>query len=295
MAIGNESRGDEFARILEPLHRRCIAGGAPYIDRLTCTRAFIDWVREDDAESWDWSELRTYFDHLTEGFPIVVQLVAAAGTTISRACKLDPPRPIEAVADLGPPPAGLCSAFGRCNAAGEPALYCGSGTQLLLSEIGAKAGDRVAILHVNPKRQLRLLNIGAVDLFRRTGGHCLLDEAVKSQLAKIPLNSDGMCVQLLDAFVADYFTRPGSANTYKITSAYTAAMLEVPNLDGVMYDSVGHRGGKCMAMRSSLFPGQFEPVAVQMIQLRSDLGYGIFDIREVRRTSYFDQGQILWP
>jgi hypothetical protein len=52
----------------------------------------------------------------------------------------------------------------------------------------------------------------------------------------------------IDAFVRDYFSRIGSDDVYKLTSAYTSVILDtVKELDGIKFDSVDHSAGACLA------------------------------------------------
>jgi hypothetical protein len=266
------------------------------MDLLADTYSFIAKANEGDLEQVSWSELRAEIARLTMGFPIVVQSLDAESSVVSRARRLTDGEEIRFIGQIGPPSSQQSVGYGRCNRPDRPFLYSGANTPLLLSEIGVGVGDRVCLAHLKLARDAKLLNLGAIDLYRRTSGYCMLDEKIKEFIANSLLSSSrGVRIPLMDAFVADYFSRPGGPMVYKLTSAFTDVVLSgAPKLDGIVYDSVSHRGGKCFGFRGSLFPATVLPAAVQIVTITANHGYGIYDFVEDQVSDVFSGNEIVW-
>jgi hypothetical protein len=230
------------------------------------------------------------------GFPIVVQSLSAEVNVISRARRLSSDEEISLVEHLGPPTPLQVGAFGRCNQPNQPFLYAGANVPLLFSEINVNVGDRVGLIHLRPIRDLKLLNLGAIDMYRRTSGYCMLDSNIKAHIAGRLLDKgNGIRIPLMDAFIADHFSRPADLTTYKLTSAFTDVILSgAPKLDGIVYDSVNHRGGKCYGTRAALFPSHVVPCAAQIVRVTAKHGYGIFDFVEEKFSETFVGRHIIW-
>jgi hypothetical protein len=216
---------------------------------------------------------------------------------LTRARVIESPSSVTRLADLGPPPMEACRAPGRCNRPFTSILYAGCGAELVLSEVGAHIGSCVAMLHFKPSEPLFALRVGMLDEFRRRCGAVPLSAEVRQQLFSIQLNtSDGACTHLIDAFFADQFRRPGEYGTYRVTSHYAETLLEEnPDIDGLMYDSVSHVAGACFAFRPSTFEAKIRPLAAQIVRVRQDLGYGLFDYETLRVAEAFTpDGYMTW-
>ena len=174
-------------------------------------------------------------------------------------------------------------------------LYAGVGTELIFSEIGAKPGDVVGLLHLSPSIEIFCARLGALNLWRRTSGGCLLSETLKTEIQRIHKNPENITAFLLDAFVSDYFGRICSEEAYKLTSAYTAVILSShPQIAGLIYDSVDHEAGACLAIKPEVFDTLLKPTDVQIVEVTSYLGYGIYDFVELGRATRFEQEKIIW-
>jgi len=122
-----------------------------------------------------------------------------------------------------------------------------------------------------------------------------MGETVKTEIQKIFKSPENITAFLLDAFVSDYFGRLGGEDTYKLTSAYTAVILNShPQIAGLIYDSVDHEAGACLAIKPEVFDTVLKPTEVQIVEVTSYLGYGIYDFVELGRATRFEQERIIW-
>lgn len=242
----------------------------------------------------EWDKLYLLLDEMTEGVPLVVQPVDA-NSKIGRGRILSDSKQFDSIKVLSYPPAEQCKVYGRCNKPRAPVLYAGVGTELILSEIGAKVGDIVGLLHFSPKSDVNCVRLGALNMWRRTVGNCLLPANIKEQLEKIHHNPENITAFLLDAFVSDYFSRESSAQVYKLTSAYTSVLFDShPKIEGLIYESVNHTAGSCIAISTSTYDTKFSPTDAQIVRVSSYLGYGIYDFEVIKQTNKFNGDLIVW-
>lgn len=102
----------------------------------------IERLRGGAINRLEWQKLYELLDHLSEGVPLVLQLVTPADK-FARGRILDNREKFQSIRALAYPPEDRCNNFGRCNRPQQPVLYAGVGTELIFSEIGAKHGDVV--------------------------------------------------------------------------------------------------------------------------------------------------------
>lgn len=258
---------------------------------------YIDCIERLNGGAIDrleWEKLYGLLDQLTEDVPLVLHPLTpsskfARGRVMLTAEKFD------SIRTLSYPSKEACKSRGRCNKPGKPVLYAGVGTELVFSEIGAKQGDIVGLLHMSPTKELYCVRLGALNLWRRTSGECLAHDDIKARIREIYQNPANITAFLLDAFVSDYFSRQGDHVTYKLTSAYTSVVLNArPDIAGLVYDSVDHTAGACLAIKPEVFDAFLQPTEVQIVKITSYLGYGVFDFEELTRANKFDGDVILW-
>lgn len=242
----------------------------------------------------EWEKLYSLLDDLTEGVPVILQPITAK-SKFARGRLLSTVEKFESIQFLSYPKKENCKQFGRCNKPESPVMYAGVGTELVLSEIGAKPGDIVGLLHMSPATEILCARLGALNLWRRTSGQCLMHDSVKEQIQRFHNKPEHITDFLLDAFISDFFSRRGSEEIYKLTSAYTSVILgSHPNISGLIYDSVNHEIGACLAIKPDVFDSMLKPTEAQMIKVTSYLGYGIYDFVEIARASRFKGDSILW-
>ena len=258
---------------------------------------YIDCIERLNGGAIDrlqWEKLYVLLDQLTEGVPLVLQPLTptckfARGRVLKTAEKFDSTR------TLSYPSKEACKSLGRCNRPDHPVLYAGVGTELVFSEIGARSGDIVGLLHMSPTKELYCVRLGALNLWRRTSGVCLLHDDVKAKIREIHKNPENITAFLLDAFVSDYFSRQGGDVAYKLTSAYTSVVMSAhSDIAGLVYDSVDHTAGACLAIKPEVFDAFLRPTEVQLVKITSHLGYGVFDFEELARANNFEGDAILW-
>lgn len=254
----------------------------------------IERMNGGAIERLEWNKLYQLLDELTEGVPLVVQPIDP-NSKVGRGRVLADAHQFDSTKTLSYPPAEHCLNYGRCNKPGAPVLYAGVGTELIFSEIGAQVGDIVGLLHFSPKADVNCVRLGALNLWRRTNGNCLLPQNIKELIEKIYRNPENITAFLLDAFVSDYFSRESSAQVYKLTSAYTSVMFDShPNIEGLIYESVDHTAGSCLAISTTAFDTKFTPTDAQIVRVSSYLGYGVYDFEVIKQTNKFDGNEILW-
>lgn len=256
----------------------------------------IERLRGGAARRRDWDSIRWLLSELFVQTPSVFEEIIAEGAGFVRGRKMGDLPPPSKIADFGPPPPELCQSYGRCNKPGEPWFYFGVGVELVLSELDAGVGDRVAVLNFQPVRNLKSLRIGALDIYRRTSGfHADLPPGGRELIAEVGLDTRGARAHYIDSFISEYFSALGEEQVYKITSAASDLYYaHHPDLDCVRYDSVRHRRGACLAMPGKLFPALIQPVAALVIKVTSDLGYGIYQWEEEAFSDVFQNDQIVW-
>jgi hypothetical protein len=241
-----------------------------------------------------WENLYSFFDDVTEGYPLVGSQVPLSGK-FGRARIIESPEFFTQIDQLGYPPTEKCISFGRCNRPKAPMLYAGVGTELLFSEIGARAGDIVGVLHLQPKETLKIFHVGMLDLWRRTSGNCMIHEDLKVTLDQFINDPSNIVFFYIDAFVRDYFSRIGSDDVYKLTSAYTSVVLDsVKELDGIKFDSVDHSAGACLALKPNVFDGKLVASEAQVFRITSYLGYGIYDFEQIKISNNFEGNKVIW-
>lgn len=123
---------------------------------------------------------------------------------------------------------------------------------------------------------------------------CLMSDDIKQKIKERHRNPEHITDFLLDSFISDYFSRAGDNITYKLTSAYSAVTMNSPDIFGLIYDSVDHTAGACLALKPIAFDNFLQPKVVQIVKITSYLGYGIYDFEEIDRASKFDGKKILW-
>lgn len=258
---------------------------------------YVDWIERLNGGAVrriEWEKLRGLFDAITEECPFVLMPIDSS-SKFARARVMEHGRRPSYISEIGPIPSEKCKDFGRCHRPGHPVLYAGIGTELVLAEVGAQPGDTVALLHMRPKRRLLCVRAGALNLWRRTSGHCLMDESIKAEISRHYADARNITAFLLDGFIADQLSRQGNSDVYKLTSAYVTAILESHRgIAGVIYGSADFPGGTCIALKDEVFDKAIEPTEAQLIQVTSYLGYGVYDFNELARTDKFDDGSIVW-
>ena len=262
--------------------------------RLQRTVENIERLKGGATSRLSWAQIYQVLDEMTEGLPLIIKPIPTIGQ-FGRGRIIPNGSKPTSVKSLGYPPSDLCARYGRCNQPGGPVLYAGIGTELVFSEIGARPGDVVSMLHMSPREQMMCVQLGALDLWRRTHGHCMLSDEIKTDIKAIYENPSNISSFLVDAFARDYFSRIGSDETYKLTSALTAVILNAhPEIAGLIYESVDHTAGACLAIKPKVFDTMLKPTTVQLLRITAFLGYGVYDFEEIARTSSFDDDKIIW-
>ncbi|WP_336268793.1 hypothetical protein [Vreelandella arctica] len=254
---------------------------------------YIERINGGAASRLTWEDLYAILDHLTEGVPNIIQPIKTSNSLLrGRIIEKDS---LNRVEQLSYPPNKLCLSYGRCNKPNLPVCYAGIGYELIFSELGAQEGDYVGIAGLRPTEDLFFLRLGALDIWRRTSGNCLLPDAVKQQIKEIHADPKNIVAFILDAFISDWFSKKGNSVTYKLTSAYTSVLFNTyQELSGIIYDSVNHTKGSCISIKDTAFDNYFSFTEFQVVKIKSYLGYGIYDWELIQSAKDTKEGFICW-
>lgn len=207
--------------------------------------------------------------------------------------------------DLGPPPPEATIDYGRCHQPKRPLCYCSLNGDIALAEVAAELGEHYVIAtYIMPKGTI-IVPVGELDYVRRTGqtyiGHAN-SEAANRYLDALE-QENGPVYALIDAFLADEFSRPASTWTdYKITSAFSDVLLSGdlhPHspIDAIIYPSVRFREGKNFSILPEVHQSkmQLDETETKIIEITDVLGYGIFGHRPLAqlKSRGFD-GRLNW-
>ena len=254
----------------------------------------IERLRGGAIDRLEWAKIYKILDELSEGVPLVIQPVSAS-SKFARGRILSNSYEIHSVKDLTYPPAANCNTYGRCNKPGVPVFYAGIGAELIFSEIGAQIGDIIGLLHVSPLVDINCARLGALELWRRTSGHCLLPDNIKNLVKEIYSQPENITAFLFDAFITDYFSRIASDSVYKLTSAYTSVLFDSkPNIEGIIYESVNHTAGSCVVVKPNVVDTKIRATDIQIVRITNFLGYGVYDYEVIKHTNKFDKDRIIW-
>jgi hypothetical protein len=201
------------------------------------------------------------------------------GHQIFRGRLVDSGKLLPVVGEFGPPPTDK-TGVGRANGAGDPLFYGGSSDETVFAEIRATAGSsiNIAAFTVKPGSNITAHAIGEIDHYRRWRRNRFLPAGLEEHTQNIlaELHPDvALAVQLVDAFLADRFSRPGK-ETYRVTNLIAREFLRSHSLDAIIYPSVAHPGGTNYAIKANVSQERLEARAGVAVEILNDYGYGSF-------------------
>lgn len=201
------------------------------------------------------------------------------GHTIFRGRPVDPGGLLPAVDEFGPPPTHKAG-VGRANGAGDPLFYGGSSDETVFAEIRATAGSsiNIAAFTVKSGRSITAHVIGELDHYRRWRRNRFLPAGLEDHAQNIlaELHPDvALAVQLVDAFLADRFSRPGK-DAYRVTNLIAREFLRSKSIDAIIYPSVAHPGGMDYAIKAGVCRERLEARACVAVEVLNDYGYGSY-------------------
>ncbi len=201
------------------------------------------------------------------------------GHNIFRGRPVDPGSLLPMVEEFGPPPTAK-TGVGRANGAGDPLFYGGSSDETVFAEIRATAGTsiNIAAFTVKPGSNITAHVIGELDHYRRWRRNRFLPAGLEDHAQNIlaELHPDvALAVQLVDAFLADRFSRPGK-DAYQVTNLIAREFLRSQSIDAIIYPSVAHPGGTNYAIKANVSRERLEARACVAVEILNDYGYGSF-------------------
>lgn len=224
---------------------------------------------------------------------------------VHRARKLENKKWFEFVDDLGPPPSEKTITYGRCHQPRHPLCYCSLYEDTALAEVNPELGEHYVISTFIMPKDIRLIPVGELDYFRRTGRTYIGNETPQSAEPhkKALGEEDWHVAALIDAFLADEFIKPATTQTdYKITSALSDVLLNddmkpQKPIDALIYPSVAFREGMNFAILPEPYKSKMKLVEAdtKIIKITHVLGYGIFEYRTVSLLkSISSDGRLKW-
>jgi len=246
------------------------------------------------------AQVRVLVQRLIEDHPFVTSTNLGPQVQFWRGRKAESADGFENVNMMIQPPPDACSGYNRCSPPREPMFYAALSAHTVFSEVHATVGDRVQLVLVAPEDgcQIKLAHIGEIDHWRRYGRSILAQPQVEEILRLTFPNDDWSEREVrrmyVDAFMADMFSRDGRAlGVYEVTSAISRCYLEA-GIDGLIYPSVKHRGGLCVALHTRCAQ-QMGVVEFALFEIEADLGYGLYKKQFLKdAASWNDDGTILW-
>ncbi len=248
--------------------------------------------------------------------PMLADLIRLAGPaywtySLPRVVKVYRSRPIEAgddwrqftPRDLGPPPPDKVTDYARCNRPGQSLLYCSLEENIALAEMQAARGQVHLITTYLLDRKIKLLPIGELDFFRRTGGLTYFGDST-SKVARHYANMvQDINVTLLDAFLADEFMRYAETDAvYFLTSTVADILFNESDRDGwsapdaLFYPSVVFRSGVNFAIAPQSYARKVTLLAeeAKIVRIADVLGYGLYRYETLATLASCEQDTLDW-
>ena len=228
-----------------------------------------------------------------------------AELSVHRARRLENKKWFEFVDDLGPPPPEKTITYGRCHQPQHPLCYCSLYEDAALAEVNAELGEHYVISTFTMPKDIRLIPVGELDYFRRTGRTYIGHETPQSAkpYEEALRENDWHVTALIDAFLADEFIKPAITQMdYKITSALSDVLLNgdlnprTP-IDAIVYPSVVFREGINFAILPEPYKSKMKLVEAdtKIMKISDVLGYGIFKVRLLASLkSVSSDGRLKW-
>ena len=206
--------------------------------------------------------------------------------SVHRARRLENKKWFEFAEDLGPPIPEKTITHGRCHQPKHPLCYCSLYEDTALAEVNAELGEQYVISTFTMPKDIRLIPVGELDYYRRTGRTYIGNETQQSAKPHEKALGEEDCVvaALIDAFLAHEFIKQATTQTdYKITSALADVLLNgdlkpQKPIDALVYPSVAFREGMNFAILPEPYKSKMKLVEAEtkIIEITDVLGYGIF-------------------
>jgi hypothetical protein len=282
--MGSKMMGSGLAVIhllTTPATKCCIARPDPIclpadvLDRVAEQIRDFNGRPDDDIDEAEAHRLITELTFVYFLLPVSI----SNGHTIFRGRPVAQGKLLPMVHEFGPPPSDKTGA-GRANGAGDPLFYGGSSDETCFAEIRATAGTsiNIAAFTVKPGSNITAHVIGELDHYRRWRRNRFLPAGLEDHAQDIlaELHPDvALAVQLVDAFLADRFSRPGKG-AYRVTNLIAREFLRSQSIDAIIYPSVAHPGGTNYAIKDSVSRERLGAQACVAVEILNDYGYGSY-------------------
>lgn len=207
--------------------------------------------------------------------PITIQ----SGHVIFRGRTVEPKSLLATVDEFYAPQAQHAKAQ-RASGIGESVFYGADKDETVLAEIRAKTGQsiNIAAFSVKVGCEITAHTIGEIDHYRRWRRSRFLPPDVAQHaeqvLAELHPNV-ALAIQLVDAFLADHFSRSGE-EAYRVTNLIAREFFSAQSIDAIVYPSVAFTGGTNYAIKNAVSKEKLEVKASTAIEILDDYGYGSY-------------------
>lgn len=252
----------------------------------------IEQIRGGGKNRLDYNVIKDMVSVLGEKAGEIYQVYELPkGLTVLRVRSFDYPtdKGKYALADLGPPPHEKLHEYGRCNRPNIPVFYTSLYEDIALSEVYAERGKYYLVAEYEVSEQTRLIPIGELDTYRRTGDTFLGNSAnCAHDLYKRIIESGDMDALIIDAFFSEEFIKPIARNSdYSVTSAFSGILFGVQGKDGppdgLLYPSVAFRGGYNFVFSVEAHQAKLKLKSARVIKVVNDLGFGIYEYKIIEK------------
>ncbi len=199
--------------------------------------------------------------------------------------------PRDHISRLSYPPPGVAPP-GRANRAGDPVFYACTAREAVLFEVGATAGDRVAIAHFETTAPLMVMSIGYTNA------------VAEAQRSNRPVPAYGRLAEakarsadkLVNDFLSELFTSSQPEKHYAATIAIAEKLLINPIAGGLLYPSVAVAAhSDNVALKPAWADANLRPTYVEVLDVTKADGSwerGVEIIDEARAVDA--DGSIRW-
>jgi len=173
-----------------------------------------------------------------------------------------------------------------------------------ISEIGGTKLDYINILDSVPTKRLNSIYIGIFDYFIRNKRFPELIEEHEEIFSNIFQEFKNQCIEkdllsvyesyiLCSSFFSDIIKRKKSDTLYQVTSILSSVLLESPNIDAIIYESVEVTDEPSMVIKPNIVDHHIEHKNAYCFKITNDLGYGIYYLEEVNSCEIVNNN-LMW-
>ena len=155
------------------------------------------------------------------------------------------------LSEIWHPAPHLVTKCGRANLPLRPVLYCSDSPCAAIKEVGARVGDRVAIVEMGLADKNifpHIFSLGELRARTRTRKGVMGPQLDTMLMRMRAMNIDMERAMLIDGFYADVFRNKGE-DLYPLSVVIAQDFMKPQQIDGIAYPSVVHNGCQNLAFK----------------------------------------------